>query len=75
MTLPEIRDKILEDLDQLSPALQRRAQELVHELVEAPKGVPGKSLAHLFGILDEESAREMEEAIEEGCEQVEPNTW
>ena len=75
MTLPEIREKILEDLDQLSPALQRRALELVHDLVEAPKGVPGASLQHLFGILDEESAREMEEAVEEGCEQVESDGW
>ena len=75
MTLPEVREKILEDLDQLSPALQRRALELVHKLVESPLGVSGASIQHLFGILDKESAREIEEAVEEACERVDSDGW
>ncbi len=78
MTLPEVRERILEDLDQLPPALQRRALELVHELKEKsglPRGASRDALHQLAGTLDSESAREMREAIEEGCERVDPDAW
>ena len=78
MTLPEVREKILEDLEQLSPALQRRAFELVHKIKERsalPRGASREDLETLAGTLDSESAREMREAIEEGCEQVDPDAW
>lgn len=78
MTLPEVRERILEDLEQLPPALQRRALELVHELKESsalPRGASRETLHRLAGTLDAESAREMREAIEEGCERVDPDAW
>jgi hypothetical protein len=78
MTLPEVREKILEDLDQLPPAMQRRALELVHELREKsalPRGATREDLHGLAGTLDAESAREMREAIEEDCEQIDPDGW
>lgn len=53
---PEIKEQILSDLDRLSPEKQRRAAELVHALA-TPLG-------------DDEAARQMMEAIEEGCERV-----
>lgn len=42
---------------------------------ERPPGVPGRELLDLAGTLSDEDARQMLEAIEEGCEQVDPNEW
>ena len=78
MIEPSIKQKILEDLDRLSPELQRKAQELVHGLTVSgskPRGTPGKELMQFAGILDEEGAREMERAIEEGCERIDFDAW
>jgi hypothetical protein len=78
MIQPSIKQQILEDLDRLSPELQRRAQELVHELALSttrPKGTPGRELLRFAGILDDESAAEMERVIEEGCERIDPDGW
>lgn len=66
-----VKEKILEDLAKLSPALQRRAQELVHALATAdplPRGASVEDLAEVTGILDPAAAEEMRRAIEEGCE-------
>ncbi len=69
MILPAIREQILNDLDRLSPEQQQRAADLVHDLVSPlPKGASIEDLMTVAGILDDESAREMIEAIEEGCE-------
>lgn len=71
MTTPAVKKQILEDLDRLSPELQQRAADLVHGLVETtPRGTPGRELLRFSGTLDDESARQMSEAIEEGCERV-----
>jgi len=70
---PAIKKQILSHLEQLSPEQQKRAAELVHGLVSArPKGTPGRDLLRFAGTLDRESARQMREAIEEGCERVAP---
>lgn len=39
----------------------------------APRGVPGRDLLRFAGTIDAKSAREMEEAIEEGCERIDPD--
>lgn len=78
MAQPSIKQQILDDLDRLTPALQRRAQELVHGLaisISRPEGTPGKELLRFAGILGGESARQMEQAIEEGCERVDLDAW
>ena len=76
MANPSIKKQILHDLDQLSPQMQERAMHLVHSLVaELPKGASGADLMTLAGTLDADSAREMREAIAEGCEQIDPDAW
>lgn len=76
MAEPAIKKQILNDLERLSPEQQKRAAELVHGLVSPlPKGTPGRDLVRFAGILDDESAREMMEAIEEGCERVDLDEW
>jgi hypothetical protein len=73
---PTVKERILRDLDQLSPELQHKAVQLVHQLVAPlPKGASIEDLMSLAGILDDASAREMIEAIEEGCERIDPRDW
>ncbi len=74
MTQTARKEQLLRDFEQLPPALQRRVQEFAHSLVEqAPEGTPGEELIPFVGILDEQSAREMDEAIQKHCEQLEPH--
>lgn len=76
MVLPAVKAQILNDLDRLSPAEQRRAATLVHGMLSGPpKGTPGKDLLPFVGTIDSESIREMLAAIHEGCEQVDPDGW
>lgn len=76
MIEPDVKEKILKDLDRMSPELQQRAVEFVHSLVSPlPEGASIEDLIPLQGTLDEESAREMIAAIEEHCERVDPSEW
>lgn len=76
MVLPAVRQKILEDLDQLSPEMQKQAVEAVHRLASPlPQGASGRDLLRFAGTLDGESAREMREAIEQGCGRVDLDGW
>lgn len=78
MSQPSIKQQILDDLDRLSPELQRRALELVRGLARStarPEGTPGKDLLPFVGILDEAAAAQMERIIEDGCERIDPDAW
>jgi hypothetical protein len=73
---PAIKEQILSDLDRLSPEQQQRAAELVHGLVNPRlQGASIEDLLTVAGTLDEESAREMREAVEESCERVDLEEW
>ena len=39
------------------------------------RGEPGRELLRFAGFIDAESVREMAEAIEAGCEQIEADGW
>jgi len=76
MVVPSVKKQILSDLDRLSPAEQEHAAELVHRLVSPlPRGASIEELQQVAGTLDDESAREMMAAIEEGCERVDADEW
>ena len=76
MVMPAVKAQILNDLNQLSPTQQRRAAELVRGLVSAlPKGASVEDLLRVVGVLNDEAAHEMMEAIEEGCERVDLREW
>jgi hypothetical protein len=76
MVKPAVKEQILSDLERLSPEMQARAAQLVHGLVSStPKGVPGRDLLRFAGTIDAGSIREMEEAIEDGCERIDPEAW
>ncbi|MEM7048638.1 MAG: hypothetical protein AAF604_03220 [Acidobacteriota bacterium] len=76
MVVPTIKEQILSDLDRLSPKQQERAAALVHDLARSSlQGASVEDLMKVAGTLDDKSAREMMEAIEEGCEQVDADGW
>jgi len=76
VALPKVKEQILNDLERLSPEKQRRAAELVHELVSVlPKGASVDDLLSVSGTLNDGAAREMIQAIEEGCERVDLDEW
>jgi hypothetical protein len=74
--LPAIKDQILSDLGRLAPEQQRRAAELVHGLVSPlPRGASGRDLLRFSGTVDDESAREMMEVVEEARPFQAPPSW
>jgi hypothetical protein len=75
MTSSQIEQKILERLDQLSEGEQRQVLKFAENLRAEPKGTPGRDLLKFFGTIDSEDCRRMEEAIETGCEPVDPHNW
>ena len=71
-----IKAELLSRIDQLPVELQRRVIAFADALVLSnPKGTPGRDLLRFAGTLDEDSAREMQDAIEGACERVDVNEW
>ena len=63
----DVRQQILDDLDRMSPELQKRAQALVHDLAvssERPPSHSDESRQRFAGRSDERIAREVEAAIQ-----------
>jgi len=69
MTSAQIKQKLLERLDQLSEAEQRKVLEYAESL-SVLRGTPGKDLLKFFGTIEPDDCRRIEEAIEAGCERV-----
>jgi hypothetical protein len=65
MLEPALRERILADLDRLTPEQQRRAAELVHGLVSPlPTGASIDDLLHVAGTLSRWRLR----APDDGCD-------
>ncbi len=63
-------------LSRLDPDQRRQVLEYARALSETPaRGVPGTALKRFAGIISAEDAREINAAIEEGCERVDPRDW
>ncbi len=76
MVVPAIKERILTDLDRLSPEQQEQAADLVHGLASTlPRGATVEDLLSVAGTLDAVSAREMTAAVEAGCERVDLDEW
>jgi hypothetical protein len=71
-----IIDKIVEQLEALPDELQQSVLEFTRSLtLSKPRGVPGGRLLRFAGAISPDEAHQMSEAIEQGCEQVDPNEW
>ena len=69
-----IREQIIEQVDRLDDSRQRQVLDFARRLT-APAGTPGGSLMHFAGSIDPADLEAMSQAIQQGCEQVEPNAW
>ncbi|MDA8021310.1 MAG: DUF2281 domain-containing protein [Thermoanaerobaculia bacterium] len=76
MVAPQLKNDILDRLDRLPPDLQQRVVDFADALVASePRGVPGARLLRFAGTIDPQSLQEMEQAIKEDCEQIDPDAW
>ncbi len=68
--------ELLRQISQLGPDEKRKVLEFARSLrTDRPRGTPGSALLPFIGCITHEDARRMAEAIEEGCEQIDPDGW
>jgi hypothetical protein len=71
-----VSEEIAKRLEALPPAAQEQVLRFVASLADScPAGKSGSSLRKLASSLDPVSAREMKQAIKEGCEQIDAGEW
>ena len=71
-----VQSDLLKEVERLSPPLQRKVISYAHSLAQPrPRGTPGRQLLKYAGILSPEEAKAMMDAIEEGCERIDPSEW
>jgi hypothetical protein len=71
-----VKEEILREIDHLPLHFQKRVLDFVRTLKSTPdEGVPGRELLCFAGILPLAEGKLMIRAIEESCEQVDPNEW
>jgi len=54
---------------------EERREPVISSTSGRPRGVSGKALTRFAGTMDAQSVREIEEAVEAGCEQVDLSEW
>ncbi len=69
-------DEIIERLRALPHESRWRVLEFTRTLgLSAPHGVPGRQLLRFAGAIPLEDVKQMRQAIEQGCEQIDVNEW
>ena len=64
------------EFSQLSPDQQAEVMRFIREIKQdPPKGTRAEKIKNLAGTISREDAAAMRAAIEEGCEQIDPNGW
>jgi hypothetical protein len=78
MTNQSFEQEIAAQLHRLSPDQQKRVLEFVQALAQEKKrfsGASGSELLRFAGAIEADDLRAMEQAIAEGCEQVNLSEW
>lgn len=76
MVNPAIQKKILHQLGQLAVEKQRQVLAFAESLgKQTLKGVPGNAYLRFTGLVSAQDATSMQNAIQEGCEQIDENEW
>jgi hypothetical protein len=71
-----IIEKVIEQLKALPQELQWRVLEFTRALaLSTPHGVPGLQLLRFAGAIPLDDVTLIRDAIEQGCEQVDPHDW
>ena len=73
---PTMEKELLKHLKQLGPEEQRQVLDFARTLATSGRdGTPGESLIRFGGAIDAADLAIISQAIEEGCEQVNPDEW
>jgi hypothetical protein len=75
MTTSALPQQILRDIESLPDDQQRQVWQYVQSLRHETPEKSGKAVAELAGAISADDLRLMKQAIEEGCEQVDPHGW
>jgi len=68
--------QVLEQLKALPYEQQWRVLEFARSLATSvPRGAPGQRLLSFAGMIPPDDLQAMQQAIEDGCEQVDANGW
>ena len=71
-----LKEAISREVARMNDADRNRVLAFARSLsAGVPSGVPGASLLRFAGIIPESEMTEIEAAIEEGCERVNPLGW
>jgi hypothetical protein len=71
-----IAEKVMEQLQSLPYDLQCQVLEFTRALtLSVPRGVAGRQLLQFAGAIPYSDVELMQEAIEQGCEQVDTDEW
>ena len=69
-----VKDEIIEQVSRLDAPKQRKVLDFARQL-GVPAGTPGHNLKHFVGSFDRADLDAMSQAIQEGCEKIDPNAW
>lgn len=69
-----VKDQIIEQVDHLDDPRQQQVLEFARRL-SSPAGTHGRDLLRFVGAIDPADLEVMSQAIQEGCEKVDPNAW
>ena len=69
-----VKDEILEEVARMDAPRQQKVLDFARRLT-MPAGTPGRELMRFVGSIDAADLEAMSQAIQEGCEKIEPNGW
>jgi hypothetical protein len=72
---PSLKDALDREIAGLGAADRRRVLEFARSLGSRPRGTAPSALLSMAGTMSESDVAEIEAAIEEGCEKVNPGGW
>ena len=76
MVHPAIQKRILDQLSLLALEKQQQVLAFAEALgKQSIEGLPGNAYLRFAGLINEEDAASIKNAVEEGCEQVDENEW
>ena len=67
-----LKDEIIQEVGRLDAPRQRKVLDFARAL-SMPDGTPGRELLKFAGTIEQWDLDAMSQAIQEGCEKVEPN--
>jgi hypothetical protein len=69
-----IKDEIIDQVARLDVPEQQKVLDFARRLT-VPAGTPGRDLMPFAGSIEPADLDAMSQAIQEGCEKIEPNGW